>query len=78
MIIVEEKAVQLEVEKVVPLAYECVQTVQVDKHIVVPFEIPVPVETVIEKVIPKEEIIERIIPIPQLMEKIVPVTEYVT
>jgi len=35
---------------------EAVKAIEVERQIIVPYEIPVPVETIVEKIVPREEI----------------------
>jgi hypothetical protein len=41
------------VQKVVPLILESVRAIEVERQIIVPYEIPVPVDRVVEKIVPR-------------------------
>ena len=61
------------VEKIVPLSIPETNLVFLDKQIVVPVEIEVPVEIQKEKLVPIEHIREQIVEVDRQREKIVPV-----
>ena len=48
------------------------QIVEIEKQIIVPVEVPIVNEKIIEKVILATEVIEKPIPVPQVIEKVVP------
>ena len=65
----------LEKDKVVTLYEQIPQLIEIEKPVIVPLEIPTPVDRVVEKLVVQENIQERLVPHPQVIEKIVGVKE---
>ena len=45
---------------------------EIENQIIVPVEVPIVTDRIVEKVIPATEVIEKIVPVPQVIEKIIP------
>lgn len=57
----------------VHITIENPKIVEIERQIIVPVQVPVPTEKVVEKIVPITEIIEKPVQVPQVVEKIVSV-----
>ena len=64
-------------EKIVHVTIENPKVIEIERQIIVPVQVPVPTEKIVEKVIPVTEIIEKIVQVPQVVEKVVSIKEEV-
>lgn len=62
-------------EKIVHITIDSPKIVEVERQIIVPVQVPVPMEKIVEKIVPVTEIIEKPVQVPQVIEKIVSIKE---
>lgn len=59
------------------MTLESPKIVEVERQIIVPVQVPIPTEKIVEKIVPITEIIEKVIQVPQVVEKVVSIKEEV-
>ena len=57
------------------MTLESPKIVEVERQIIVPVQVPIPTEKIVEKIVPITEIIEKVIQVPQVVEKVVSIKE---
>jgi hypothetical protein len=69
--VIKEVPRDIPVEKIVYNTVEVPKIIEVIQQKIVPVEIPVPTDRIIEKFVPVHETIEKIVQVPTVIEKIV-------